>query len=225
MQLPSSAAAQDPVKQALYDAGVCGRDNPDPYCDTYSPIESIPGDAAIAGEQATATAKVENHTDPADPVGDAIQDQPDPPAAGFFPTTPDSLTFSGLTRQEAAAQAMVIPGIPSDCLGYATPASFNSADKIVYARGGVTCKKNAFITVTVCVSVKQFGIGFFSFYKDISCTSPIESFSRKAGPYTKGAFCLSGTHKYRSHVYVKISRGSCVGSGNGYQAGRLKVRC
>jgi hypothetical protein len=113
--------------------------------------------------------------------------------------------------------------IPADCYGHAHRAQFKNP--FVVAKGHARClMRKTLFEFQTCVAIKAGGVGFFSFYSDMSCGN-VEIYAGKATPHqSHGPFCQSGDHKYKTHYKVWISRGSNTGFGHGYQAGRLRVK-
>ena len=200
-----------------------------PPCDPNTPEHTVIGDEN--GQRCVTQSPPPDQ--PSDYVGDSqpddlIDDSEDEPSTGFFPIQDEGSAlaqtpWSNRSYQEAASVA-ASSGIPSDCLGRSYKAWFDEDDKLVRGQGEVICKKDAYIRIKVCIAVKQYGVSIFSVYDDVGCHEPALHFGRrrKTG---KSVYCLSGEHKYRTHTYVWITRGSQSGSGSGYQSGRLKVKC
>lgn len=163
--------------------------------------------------------------DPNDPVGGATHDPSvDDPFSG--PVFLSGAPLNPGEDEEAGPGAFLpefIPGLPSDCGGYAAP--IQRVSSTLTARGRVRCARRAFIGIRVCVAQKRFGVSFFSFYRDISCGPMRDYFTAITPVIAHGIACPSGRHKYRTHVHITISRGSMRGSGGGYQAGRLDTSC
>lgn len=203
--------------------------------ESVDPVQGATDGAATPSNYVDSEDPQSNVTDPDTELGTGVI-----PSTGTMDTSivallrdgtfnPPDTAESGLglfTGPDADSAAAGVGVLPSDCLGWASPAIFvNISEDVIYGRGGATCKYNAFITIKVCVAVKDFGISVFSSYHDVSCGRPQTAFGTKVGPFGHGINCLDGDHKYRTHVYVTVTRGSYKGAGSGYQSGRLQKDC
>ncbi|MBA3327577.1 MAG: hypothetical protein H0T43_04670 [Solirubrobacterales bacterium] len=215
--IPEAAGCVD-MAECLYEAGMAADPNslPDQSDTGEQPDELSTGFFANEEDGPVTTVESSDSSPPSEPEGmTSPLEWEDPDAAD----PEGSAQFLGSEDQQTAELA---GGLPSDCFGYAAPARFSNP--FVIGRGRVRCVRPAFIDVTVCMAVKTFGVGFFSFYKDFSC-GPQRSYFAKVTPLvTHGPVCQSGDHKYRTHLFVGISRGSQRGRGSGYQRGRLHLK-
>jgi hypothetical protein len=147
-----------------------------------------------------------------------------PAGTGTFGISWDQPASGGGTAPQSAQAAAVPTGPPSDCFGHAFKV-FSKPGFLLEGRGQVLCMAGrAFISIKTCVAVKRSSFLIFSRYDDIGCTAFQDYFTKLTPLSIIDVPCERGTHKYKTHVHVKISRGSRQGSGSGFQAGNLNFK-
>jgi|GEM_PF-6908600 len=148
-----------------------------------------------------------------------------PAGTGTFGISWDQpVSDTGAAPEDAQSAAAIPTGPPSDCLGHAFKV-FSKPGFLLEGRGQVLCTAGrAFISIKTCVAVKRSSFLIFSRYDDIGCTPFQDYFTRLTPLSIIDVPCERGTHKYKTHLHVKISRGSRQGSGSGFQVGHLKFK-
>lgn len=122
------------------------------------------------------------------------------------------------TRASGSAAA-AIPGIK--CFGNARPVRGTGAGWME-AVGSLACvdRRSRTLSIRTCIAVKRWGIWILSAYRDFTYpTSPNSAFGVFVGQ-THRAHCISGDHKYRTHVHTSVNGRKT----HGYQSGNFRIK-